>query len=134
MFGSVKKHVDNPSGDIETIIGRSTTIVGKVQSMGRVRIDGRVDGDVDATGDVVIGESGSVQGNIKASSLIIAGTVTGNVDCDGNLSIESKGQLIGDVRVHSLNIAEGGVFRGRSDMDARSWGGDTPLKLGAGSS
>ena len=129
MFGSVKKHVDNPIGDIETIIGKSTTITGKVQSMGSIRIDGRIDGGLDASGNAVIGESGSVQGDIKAGSLIIAGTVMGNVDCDGNLTIQSTGQLVGDVHVHSLNIAEGGVFQGRSDMDTR-FGGDMPLKLG----
>jgi len=35
MFGSVKKHVDNPAGDIETIIGKGTTITGKLKSMGK---------------------------------------------------------------------------------------------------
>jgi cytoskeletal protein CcmA (bactofilin family) len=118
MFGSVKKHIDNPAGDIETIIGRETTIKGELQGSGNVRIDGRIDGNVSITGNVVIGECGNVQGDIKAGSLAVAGTVTGNVDCDGNLSIQATGQLIGDVRVRSLNIEDGGVFKGRSDMDA----------------
>ena len=119
MFGSVKKHVDNPAGDIETIIGKGTTITGKLKSMGNIRIDGTVDGGVTVSGDAVIGESGSVKGDVKAGNLTIAGTVTGNVDCDGNLSIHATGQLIGDVRVHSLNIADGGIFKGRSEMDTR---------------
>ena len=129
MFGSMKKRVDNPAADIETIIGRDTTITGTISGSGNIRIDGHVNGGVSITGDAVIGESGAVQGNIKAGSLTVAGTVTGNVDCDGNLTIQSTGQLVGDVHVHSLNIAEGGVFQGRSDMDTR-FGGDMPLKLG----
>ena len=125
MFGSVKKHIDNPAGDIETIIGRNTTITGSINGSGNIRIDGRIDGGVSITGDAVIGESGVVQGDIKAGSLTVAGTVTGNVDCDGNLSIHATGQLVGDVRVRSLNIADGGVFKGRSEMDTRL-GSSTP--------
>ena len=130
MFGSVKKHVDNPAGDIETIIGKGTTITGNLQSMGNIRIDGTVDGGVTASGDAVIGASGSVKGDVKAESLTIAGTVKGNVTCDGNLSIHSTGQLVGDVRVHSLNIEDGGIFKGRSEMDTRFGSGDAPLKFG----
>ena len=123
MFGSVKKHIDNPAGDIDTIIGRETAITGQLQGSGNIRIDGRIDGGISITGSAVIGESGSVQGDIKAGSLTVAGTVTGNVDCDGNLTIQSTGQLVGDVRVRSLNIADGGIFKGRSEMDTRA-GGD----------
>ena len=130
MFGSVKKHVDNPAGDIETIIGKGTTITGKLQSMGNIRIDGTVDGGVTASGNAVIGADGSVKGDVKAENLTIAGTVTGNVNCDGNLSIHSTGQLTGDIHVHSLNIEDGGIFKGRSEMDTRFGGGDTPLKFG----
>ena len=129
MFGSMKKHIDNPAGDIETIIGRETSITGDLQGSGNIRIDGRIDGKISTTGNVVIGESGNVQGDIKAGNLIVGGTVTGNVDCDGNLSIQATGQLVGDVRVRSLNIADGGVFKGRSDMDTHF--GSSPLTTAA---
>ena len=122
MFGSVKKHIDNPAGDIETIVGKDTLIKGQMQGSGNIRIDGRIEGGISITGNVVIGESGIVQGDIKAGSLTVAGSVTGNVDCDGNLSIHATGQLIGDVRVRSLNIADGGIFKGRSEMDTRVTG------------
>ena len=46
MFGSVKKHIDNPTGDIETIIGKETTITGQLQGSCNIRIDGRIDGGI----------------------------------------------------------------------------------------
>lgn len=125
MFGSIKKRIDNPVSDIDTIIGKDTTITGKISSSGNIRMDGRIDGGISSTGDAVIGQTGSVQGDIKAENLTVAGTVIGNVDCDSNLSIHSTGQLVGDVRVRSLNIADGGVFKGRSEMDTRSRLGET---------
>ena len=115
MNGSVKKHIDIPAGDIETVIGQDTTIIGCVEGSGNIRIDGRIDGDVSIAGNVVIGESGIVQGDIKTGNLIVNGMVTGNVDCDGALSIQAKGAIVGDIRVRSLNIVNGGVFKGRRE-------------------
>ena len=123
MFESMKKKVDiSISNDIETIIGRSTVITGQISGGGNIRVDGRVDGGISVSGDAVLGESGCVNGDVKASSLIVAGSVTGNADVEGNLSIYVTGQLVGDVKVRSLNIADGGVFQGRSEMAARMSG------------
>ena len=115
MNGRVKKYIYNPAGDIETVIGQDTTIIGRVEGFGNIRIDGRIDGDVSIAGTVVIGESGIVQGDIKAGNLNVNGMVTGNVDCDGALSIQAKGAIVGDIRVRSLNIVNGGVFKGRRE-------------------
>ncbi|MBQ5414466.1 MAG: polymer-forming cytoskeletal protein [Schwartzia sp.] len=120
MFESMKRRVDNPRDDIETIIGRNTAINGQISGSGNIRVDGRVDGGIAVEGDAVIGESGIVNGDIKAASLMVAGSVTGNADVDGNLSIQETGQLIGDVKVRSLNISDGGIFKGRSEMAVRS--------------
>ena len=123
MFESMKKKVDISVGnDIETVIGRSTVITGQIAGGGNIRVDGRVDGGISVSGDAVIGESGYVTGDVKASSLIVAGSVTGNADIEGNLSIYVTGQLVGDVKVRSLNIADGGVFQGHSEMAVRMAG------------
>ncbi|MBQ7514759.1 MAG: polymer-forming cytoskeletal protein [Schwartzia sp.] len=125
MFESMKKRVDSEA-DIETIIGHNTALTGQLQSGGNLRIDGRIDGGVSAVGDVIIGESGVVIGDIRARSLVVAGAVTGNVEVSGNLSIYATGQLVGDVRVKSLNIADGGIFQGRSEMAMREDGAAAP--------
>ncbi len=119
MFDSMRKKVDS-TNDIETIIGRSTAINGQISGSGNIRVDGRVDGGIAVAGDAIIGESGIIVGDIKARSLVVAGTVNGNVEVEGNLSIHATGQLIGDVKVRSLNIADGGVFKGQSDMAVRT--------------
>lgn len=119
IFSSDSKKSESSisSRDIETIIGKGTSMNGNIASNGNLRFDGTLEGNIDTNGHVVIGASGIVTGNISAASLDVAGTVTGNVTTVGNLSIHPTGQLVGDVRVKSLNIADGGVFRGRSEMD-----------------
>lgn len=119
MFGS-KKNIDPVHEDIETVIGQNTVIEGNIEGGSNIRIDGRVNGGVTISGSVVIGEMGSVHGDINAESLLISGSVSGNVKLTGNLSISENGQLVGDVQVASLNIADGGIFRGRSEMQTRN--------------
>ena len=53
MFESMKRRVDNPRDDIETIIGRNTAINGQISGSGNIRVDGRVDGGIDRTGSQV---------------------------------------------------------------------------------
>lgn len=122
IFSSDSKKSDNniASRDIETIIGKGTALNGNIASNGNLRVDGTLEGNIETTGHVVVGSSGIITGNISAASLDVGGTITGNVNTLGNLSIHPTGQLVGDVRVKSLNIADGGVFRGRSEMDART--------------
>lgn len=120
MFGSIRKQVDETfSHDIETIVGRNTIIKGEISGSANLRVDGTVEGSISSESCVIIGESGIVNGDIKANTLNVSGQVNGNADIVDNLSITASGQLIGDVKVGSLNIAQGGVFKGRSEMSVR---------------
>lgn len=121
MFGSIRKQVDETiKHDIETIIGKNTVIKGEISGTGNLRIDGLVEGSISSEGCVVIGEAGTVNGDIKANTLNVSGQVNGNADISDKLAIAASGQLIGDVKVGSFNIAQGGVFKGRSEMTTRT--------------
>ncbi|MDT9694086.1 polymer-forming cytoskeletal protein, partial [Streptomyces sp. P9(2023)] len=61
-----------------TIIGPDLVIRGTVRSSGTVRIDGRIEGEVNAA-LVVVGEHASVQGDISAEDLTVRGEVQGTV-------------------------------------------------------
>lgn len=121
MFESMRKKVDETvsSNEIETIIGKSTVFTGQISGSGSVRIDGRVDGGIAVNANVIIGETGIVVGDISANNLIISGSVTGNVKVEDKLTIHSSGQLIGDIRCRQFNVADGGIFQGRSEMAPR---------------
>ena len=121
MFESMRKKVDETvnANEIETIIGRGTIFTGQITGKGSVRIDGRIDGGIAVEGNVVIGATGVVVGDITAGSLLISGSVTGNVAAEDKISINSEGQLLGDIRCRQFNVADGGVFQGRSEMTPR---------------
>ena len=83
------------SRKIDTLIGKDSTFTGNIESTGTIRIDGKFEGEIVTKGDLVIGESGAVQGKIKAENIIIAGKVQGEVEAAGKLELVPTGNLQG---------------------------------------
>ena len=115
MFG-LKRDASSISNDIQTIISKETKIKGSIISDGNIRIDGSVEGEIKAEGNVIIGEQGSVFGDITGDNIMISGCVRGNVTANKKLEILSTGSLYGDVSVAILSVGEGAVFKGNSNM------------------
>lgn len=100
---------------IEVIIGPETIVRGDLSSKGTARIDGQLQGNVEADW-VIVGETGHIKGNVTSRGAIIDGKVEGNVMASEVVEIKSKGQLFGDLFSPKLVISEGGVFEGHSYM------------------
>ena len=114
MFGGKKG--TEPVGQVETIIGQSTTIKGSLSSSGSLRIDGQFDGDVNTTGDLIVGETARIKAQINVRNAVIAGTITGNMDVSEKLELYPTARVIGDLKVGTLIVGEGAVFKGNCEM------------------
>ncbi|HTR79039.1 MAG TPA: polymer-forming cytoskeletal protein, partial [Gemmatimonadaceae bacterium] len=62
-----------------SVVDDRLTIRGEIDTDGTVRVDGRVEGASHRAGTLIIGNGGTVVGNIEAREVLIAGTVQGNV-------------------------------------------------------
>jgi len=117
MFG---KKDDTPpkvnTDKVDTIIGKDTEFNGTLQAKGVIRIDGKVDGEVLTQGDIIVGETGKIIGDVKARHITLAGEMHGNAIVEGRLEIISTGKLFGDIEVSSLVINDGAVFDGKCEM------------------
>lgn len=102
--------------DIDSLIGENIKIIGRIQGKGNIRIDGVVEGDIDYDGNIVIGETGEIIGNIKSGEISLAGTIKGNVESLSKLVLFETATLIGDVQVTSIVIHEKAIFEGNCKM------------------
>jgi len=100
-----------------SVIGASTVVSGHVRGQGSLEILGRVEGDVTLTGDVVVGASGRVRGNISASSLTVSGQVQGNLRGSEAVLLESSARVVGDIASPRIGIAPGALVRGHVQTD-----------------
>lgn len=116
---------------VDTLIGKNTYFEGNIKSDGTIRIDGKIKGEIESKGDVVVGESGSIIGNIECMNVIISGSVEGNVIAREQLRLTPTAKLVGDIKMNSLITDEGASFTGNCGMvdKAPQLTGSTPLKL-----
>jgi cytoskeletal protein CcmA (bactofilin family) len=102
---------------IETVIGPNCHVQGTLQADGGIRIDGIFQGDIDTTGNVIVGESAKVIADIKANNVSVGGAVKGNIS--GNrVEVLETGRVWGDLTVNALLLNEGAYLRGQTMMHA----------------
>jgi len=82
-----------------------------------VRIDGAVHGNVSVNGNLTVGDSSEIHGEIKAKNITMSGKVYGKVTAYEKVKLESKSMLKGDLITKFLIVDEGAYFEGYSFMD-----------------
>lgn len=122
MFGREKPSIDKtppaaPASKIETIIGPNAHVRGDIQSDGGVRVDGIVEGTIDITGNLVIGEGAKIIAQIKANNISISGAIKGDI-AGNRVEILETGRVWGDLTINSLLLNEGAYLRGQTTMHA----------------
>src|SRR6476661_6764737 len=95
--------------DISTIIGEGYIFTGDVQGSSVIRIEGKIIGNVNVDGGVVLGEKGNIEGDITTKSAIIHGTVNGNVKTT-HLEIKKTGHVSGNITTDTLEIELGAQY------------------------
>jgi cytoskeletal protein CcmA (bactofilin family) len=115
MFKKIS--VEKPAVEnIDSLIGENIKIIGKIEGTGNLRVDGTIDGDIDYNGNIVVGETGKINGDISAGDISLAGTIHGNISSNSKAVILPTGKLIGNVQVPSFVIHENAIFEGNCKM------------------
>lgn len=116
MLSRKRKEV-RPNGTLtETYIGPGTRVEGVLVLTGTLRIDGEVSGEIQAEGDVVIGETGEVRADITAGNLVVGGRLTGTASVRERLELLATGKIVGDARMQTLIVEQGGLLEGNCQM------------------
>ena len=103
-------------GELNTLIGKGSRIKGDLHVQNSLRVDGKISGNVEISGTVVVGKEGQVEGEMKAKHVLLAGVVRGNVQAKGKVYLESTASVFGDIEASRLVVDEGAVFDGKCNM------------------
>ena len=141
---SCSAHIDLSDYKITTNFSRTIRTKGEVHvttkgdlSSSSVRcrralIEGRLRGNLDCAGTLVINASGKIPGKLSASELVvekrsevqffrrvrvgnieIRGRMLGEVVADGMVTIRKNGVLEGNIMAKAINVEKGGTFSGQ---------------------
>jgi cytoskeletal protein CcmA (bactofilin family) len=103
------------SEKLESLIGARADFQGEFTVQGAVRVDGRVDGRVNAD-CVILSETGVIKGEITAQKIVVGGKVEGILRAQEIVEIKATGKVIGDIFTNKISVTTGGEFNGRMEM------------------
>jgi cytoskeletal protein CcmA (bactofilin family) len=96
---------------IEVIIGSESSIKGDLISKGLVRMDGTIDGNINADW-LIVGETGAVKGDVDLRGVVINGKIDGDIKSKETVDIKSKGIVEGDIEADWVMIGEAAMVKG----------------------
>ena len=93
-------------------LGKDTRFEGKLKFHDTIRIDGQFFGQILGNGMLIIGDTGYVESDVRASSVIISGEIKGKITADKRIEIHVPARVIGDIQSPSVVIDDGVIFEG----------------------
>ena len=93
--------MDNSRNNIKiNFIEPNTKVIGEIHSESDFRIDGTLEGTVQTTGRVVVGQEGKIKGKIKATSVNLKLTSSTDTHMVSNtLVVETGATLLGKFKI-----------------------------------
>jgi len=106
--------------DFDTILSADIDFTGTLNFEKPFLIRGKVSGEINATGLLVVDENAVVNANIHALRVLIRGQVKGDVTAVEKVEVTLSGRLAGNVTAPEIYMETGCVFNGRCTMIGRS--------------
>ena len=111
--------VKNKENEIPSInlLGPGTVVKGEIRVNGDFRIDGTLIGSIECKGKIVVGPSGSIDGEIQCLNADFSGEVKANVKVSELLTLKETARFSGDITTGKLAIEPGAKFSGTCKME-----------------
>jgi cytoskeletal protein CcmA (bactofilin family) len=106
--------------DFDTILSKDIVFTGTLKFEKPFLIRGRLSGNINAGGVLVVDEDAVVEANISAPRVIIRGSVKGDVVASEKVEVTITGKLMGNVKAPEILMETGCTFNGRCTMTEKT--------------
>ena len=117
MFGKKNKEANTNNDNSSNLKSRSlntlvegTAITGDIKAESDIRIDGKINGTLSCEAKVIIGPTGTVEGEITCVNAVIEGRFDGNLVVKEILSLKETAIINGDASYDKLIVQQGAVI------------------------
>ena len=104
---------------IKAYLGVDAIFKGTLSFDGTVRIDGKFEGQVTTKDTLVVGETGEVEADIEAGTVICKGKMIGTIVASNKIELHPSSKIIGNVQTPAMSIELGAVLDGNCNMTGR---------------
>jgi cytoskeletal protein CcmA (bactofilin family) len=106
--------------DFDTVLSPDIDFAGTLNFEKSFLVRGKINGEIDATGILLIDENALVEANVKAAKVIIRGSVKGNITAAERVEITQTGRLEGNLSAPEINMESGCLFNGQCTMTQKT--------------
>jgi len=103
------------SGDT-AFFGAKLSIKGKVTGSGNLIVMGKLEGEVDLAGELVVAPTAVLNGEIRAVNLAVSGNVTGTLTAREKIHLEKSAVVSGRMATPRISMMDGATFNGEIEM------------------
>ena len=100
----------------KNILSSDVEIKGSIKFQNELTVDGKVEGEINSSGVLTVGENAEIKGEIKTKSVTVLGKVHGNITVEERCELKSRAVLYGDLKATRLIIEDGATFVGKSEV------------------
>ena len=104
------------SGKLEASLGKNSKVIGKIVFNGPAELDGNIEGEIEATDKLVIGESAVINAKVTGTEIIVKGQVNGDITATKKLALYKQAKVVGSITGANLSIEEGAILDGKCTM------------------
>ena len=95
-----------------TYLADGSSFTGKAQIAGTMRIEGKADGDLEATESIIVGKSGLVQANLKTRRAVLNGRFSGKIDASDRVELQNGSRVEAEIHAKNMVMEDGVQFSG----------------------
>lgn len=108
---------DGKQSDLNGFLDSGSHLEGELRFEASFRVDGKLTGIVRSEGDLIVGESGEVEGELYVGQIFVSGTVRGTIHASRKIQIAPNGKVFAELDTPSLVIEDGATFEGHCAMN-----------------
>lgn len=116
------------------MLSSDVEIKGTVKFNHDLIVDGKIEGEIQSTGNLTVGENARLKAEIKTGTVVVYGKVHGNMTAEDRVELKSSAEVVGDIKAKFLTIEAGAIFVGKSTVGTPSQGGSSASAAPAASS
>jgi cytoskeletal protein CcmA (bactofilin family) len=98
------------------VLSSDVEIKGAVNFSDDLVVDGKIEGEINSTGNLTIGENARIKAEVKTGTIVVYGKVHGNLTATDRIDLKASAEVVGDIKAKTLSIEAGAIFVGKSTV------------------
>jgi cytoskeletal protein CcmA (bactofilin family) len=113
---------DNTARTAKTsVLGPTLKFKGELTAEEDLMIEGSIEGSIEHSSSLTIGESGRLKGTVSAEHIAVEGYVEGEIHGSQSVTIRETANVNGNITSPTVSLLEGATFNGNIDMTGKAF-------------